>query len=665
MAKKKVTHNANHKDQPTQQPQQQTQQSKPMEDPSEKLANLKSLNSMLLRETFERRQLVDTLQESNRNLESELARSAMERERLIADMAWASEECVELEVERDLVGVFLASQINGFREGFDGFVKNHVDEVGRLREERDGLVRKEGQREKRMSDLQREVRELCREREEIERVKKEGDVENRLLKKRVDELMGDLESERNVLRSVSLEKDSAKHFLDVHIEEANGLRLKLLERHKSETKIRQELLDLKRKFERLTEEKEGKERIIKSLGSDKSSVEKSLAESLQVIEGLKVEIQEIVRDKKRIEEVRDKLEMRMSELRKELGQRNEVIALLRKEEFGLGEKILALEKCSAEATEREKLLEKKINVLVEENEGKQRNIWALMEEKELIMRHLEESLNQLKNQKLRLEVIVQEKSEIKEVKSQLEGNNIELLRKLDDLKNTVSVLQDLHTDRENLISRLSKEVECFKNAADQVVLEKDDALKSLDEEKRNGMVLNSQVLELKKHIEETLKKLQQMKDRHGKEKKKLEGCNEKLIKEKNGVEKNLVEARKQIDDMRIKMESAGINAERSLTMLKNTAAVLCQTKDEEDGKKVSFVDEKKIEEEIQPYLAELEAIKKVFKNRVAKAEEMKRQLKLLQNSEANARKQKNFWTLLSSVTTIFAAASVAYVVKGS
>ncbi|XP_057956343.1 uncharacterized protein LOC131149686 [Malania oleifera] len=123
---------------------------------------------------------------------------------------------------------------------------------------------------------------------ETERVKKEGDVENRLLKKRVDELMGDLESERNVLRSVSLEKDSAKHFLDVHIEEANGLRLKLLERQKSEAKILQELLDLKRKFERLTKEKEGKERSIESLGSDKSSVEKSLAESLQVIEGLKV-----------------------------------------------------------------------------------------------------------------------------------------------------------------------------------------------------------------------------------------------------------------------------------------------------------------------------------------------------------------------------------------
>lgn len=69
---------------------------------------------------------------------------------------------------------------------------------------------------------------------------------------------------------------------------------------------------------------------------------------------------------------------------------------------------------------------------------------------------------------------------------------------------------------------------------------------------------------------------------------------------------------------------------------------------------------------MKPYVAELEAIKNAFKNREIKVEDMTKQLEHLQNSVAEARKGKNFLTLVSSATAILAAAvaSVAYVARG-
>ncbi|XP_035544641.1 uncharacterized protein LOC118348023 [Juglans regia] len=70
------------------------------------------------------------------------------------------------------------------------------------------------------------------------------------------------------------------------------------------------------------------------------------------------------------------------------------------------------------------------------------------------------------------------------------------------------------------------------------------------------------------------------------------------------------------------------------------------------------------EDEIQPYARELDAIKTAFKSKEKMVEDMKKQLGFLQNSIVEAHKQKSFWTLVSSATTIFVAAFVAYVARG-
>ena len=122
MAKKKVTHQPQH-------PQNQDQQihQAAMEETSEKLENLKSLNAMLLKETVERRQQVDSLQISNGSLESELTRSKMEKKVLQAELTKLSDETVLMELQRSVVCVFVKVQVSEKAEIIakerDGFMK--------------------------------------------------------------------------------------------------------------------------------------------------------------------------------------------------------------------------------------------------------------------------------------------------------------------------------------------------------------------------------------------------------------------------------------------------------------------------------------------------------------------------------------------------------------
>lgn len=124
MAKKKVTH----QEKPPQNPEKQTNQTAAaMEEASEKLESLKSLNAMLLKETVERRQQVDSLQQSNGSLESELTQFKMEKKELESDLARLGDFSVMMELERDLVFVFVGVQVGEQAE----VIAKERDEFGR------------------------------------------------------------------------------------------------------------------------------------------------------------------------------------------------------------------------------------------------------------------------------------------------------------------------------------------------------------------------------------------------------------------------------------------------------------------------------------------------------------------------------------------------------
>jgi chromosome segregation ATPase len=630
MAKKKVTRQAEvHKEEAAQpQDQSQTHQAKPMDDPSEKLQNLKSLNSLLLKETFERRQQVESLEQAKQALEAELNRSGMEKKALEAELTWVSEESVGLELEKSVIFAFWETQMVEIGVGFDG------------------LVREKG---------------------EIEKMKCEREAEIGFLKKEANELVANLENERGRLSQVCRERDLLKTEIDDHVQEANGLRENMVEMEKKDKRSVEEIEKLKVECEGLLKEKLETEKAVKALKRQKESVQGNLEQSMEVINSLKSEIEGVIRAKSEVERERTTQEVKIGELEKEVGELNGIVMTLREEEEILHAKVLELEKMIGQAMDKEKEMALQINVLVEEKREKEQNIEKLKDQKDSVQRILDMTSKESEGRLQKIEELIREESEIGKLKLSLESKIVHLETEVDSLRNAISTLRESCRDEEDKNKQLVIEVGRFRGAFDRLTLERDEVQKGFDEERKKVKSMEVVVLEKEKRIEETVEELGQMRSEREnliERNKAIESSVEVLVKEKDLVQKNLVEAQRGIDDLRAKMESAGINSKRALSMMKNTAALVCHSTDDRDSKEKVVINEQKLEEEIQPYAVELDAIKNAFRNKEKMVEDMKKQVDFLQSSVAEAHKRKSFWTLVSSATTIVAAASVAYVARG-
>ncbi|KAI4350012.1 hypothetical protein L6164_010543 [Bauhinia variegata] len=188
-----------------------------------------------------------------------------------------------------------------------------------------------------------------------------------------------------------------------------------------------------------------------------------------------------------------------------------------------------------------------------------------------------------------------------------------------------------------------------------------------DEEQSKVKNLMLQVAEMEGKIEQTTAALGQMKSEREKlieENKLMESRVDILLNEKDVVHKNLLEAQRDSDDLRAKIEFSSSNLNQALAMLKSTAAIVCHSKTGKGSAEELDVNGRKLEVEIQPYAEELDAIKNAFRNKNKMVEDMKQQLASLENSLAEAHKRKNFWTVISSATTILATALAAHVARG-
>ncbi|KAA8545044.1 hypothetical protein F0562_019857 [Nyssa sinensis] len=612
MAKKKVTHQDK---QP--QSEEQTHQAAAMVDTSEKLESLKSLNAILLKETVERRQQVDSLLQSQGSLESELTRSEMEKEALQAELSLLSDRTVQMELERNLVFVFVAVQVN--------------QQAELIEMERDGFGRDKAEVEERLQNLEREMSDIVREKSEIEKMKSEKESEIEFLKKKLSVLVVEIDNSREVSSLAGRERDAMRSELDLQIEETNGLSLKLVEAEKRQTNIQEELRQLEMQYNGIMQEKVARERRIESMIRDKDSIQRSLAESNRVIEDLKREIDGIVREKEGIEEERKVEVKKKNELENVVTALNEMVLGLQKEEQRLRLSVADLEKRCVEGVEKQKQM-------------------------------------QSDEQKRKTDQLVREKIEIEVVKARKESEIVEMQKEMAELKDAILTLEKTCRGQIEKIKQLESEISIYKESLDRVVTERDEAIKGLDGEKKMGMNLSANLMELEKNIEKTGEEMGQMKTENGSllgEKKELESRCAMLMEVKASLEKELLEVQKGMDDKQAKVKLADANLELALSMLRNTAAMVSLSKDESGVMDDNLLlDDQKVGEDVKPYVAELETIKNAFKNRERAVEDMKRQLELLHNSVAEAHKKKNFWTLVSSATTIFAAAFAAYVARG-
>lgn len=627
-----------------------------MDDTSDKLENLKSLNSMLIKQTVERRQEVDLLQRSKESLESELTRSVMANQEMQAELTRLNDRTAQLVLERDLVFVFVAVQVDQQAEVF--------------MKEREGLWREKFGIEKRLGSLEREIGVVMREKSEIEKVCSERVSEIRVLKEKLTEVYVEIGNERDGSVRVCGERDGLRAELDVKIEETNELRLKLIEADERAKMIEKEVEKLKVEYNGVVEGKKERERRIESMLRDKDSIERRLGDSNRVIEGLKREIEEMVSEKIGIEEEKNVEVMKKNELQISVAALNEMVLGLQKEEQKLRASVLNWEKRCVLGEEKEKEMEKEINELVNERKERERSFENLVQEKGLVKKELDEALKELDEQKQKMEEVIRKKVEIEAMKVRKESEIVEMRREVSELRVTISVLEASCRDQTEKNGQLQSDVNQCRDAIKKLTSERDEARKGFDEEKKNGVILREKISEMEKNIKESQKVVDDLKAEKRNvvgEKKALEIQCAKLAKEIESMEVSLSKARKEVNDVKAKVESSDANSELVLKTLRSTAAAMvCVSKDgilkDIDG----LIDEMELGESVKPYMAELEAIKNAFKNREIKVEEMKRQLEHLQNSVIEARKGKNFLTLVSSATAILAAAvaSVAYVARG-
>ncbi|KAJ9180183.1 hypothetical protein P3X46_008459 [Hevea brasiliensis] len=588
-----------------------------MEDPEEKIQHLKSLNSMLLKETLERRQQIESLVQAKRGLETELTRTSIEKTDLENLLTRSTEDRLSLEIEKGLFCVFIETRMN---------------EMGVVAE---GLLREKGEKE----------------------------IESVFLKTEVNGLLENLENERQKLSWACRDRDMLRFDLDNWVNEANGLREKLIEMEEKERKTAEDIRILKVHYAQSIKQNKELEEEIEKVKNLTDFAEKKLAEKEKEIEDLNREMDDIVRKKTEIEMENSGQKVKITGLEKYVSELNEIISSLRGEEGVLREKVLELEKSCHEAIEKAKVIAMEVDVLMEEKQQKDITIETLMEEMHSSDNIIKTMNIEVKDKDGLIEKLMREKKETDDVKVSKESAIAELHKELAGLRDATSAMQKSIKNQEDKNKQLASEVSHYRDAFEQVRLERDKAQVDLDEEKTNSISLSSKVLEMKKRIEETVKETAKKKKEHAglfEEKKEMERQVGLLKKEKDLMQKNLYEAQQEIDDLRSKMESTAINSERALSMLKNTAASLGLSN---DGKEEVIIIEKKLEGVIEPYETELEVIKDAFRNKETVVEEMKQQVKFLQNSLADAHKKKNLWAIVSSAATFLAAAYVAYVAK--
>ncbi|KAK8698132.1 hypothetical protein V6N13_114262 [Hibiscus sabdariffa] len=602
-----------------------------MEDPQEKLQNLKSLNSLLVKEAFESRQQIESLAQAKKALEAELS----EKKRLQAE---ESEKDVSFELQSEVFSVYMGIQ------------------MGELGVEMENMIG--------------------------------------ALKREVTGLVGSFENERERFSLVYKERDLVRKDFQLQVNEGKLMKEKLVEMEGNEMKFVEEIKKLKVEYDRLVREKDDLERVKSLMMKDKDLLERDMKDAAEEVGNLRRENEKIAREKRGIEVEKNEQRLKIDDMEREM---NEVISSLRKEDGILRSRIFELEKNYGEAMDREAERAIEIGALVEEKRAKERSIERLMEEKDFLSRSLEAIMVESEDRQRRIEKLLEEsaaarrvlgknekelkdmhkkleemsgdKTEIEKAKSLAEIENIELHNEVSELKNVVQRIQEECLDNQKKNIALVSEVSCLRELVDQVTLQKDVALKQLDEEKHNGVNLRLKVTEMENMLKETVEELARKKTEWQKlinEKEEMESHIGSMAQVKDGLQKELLEATVGFNDLKAKMESTTINYERALTLLKNTASLLCQSKAENNGKSTeeAAVAEHKLEDEIKPYAMELEAIKEAFKNKETVAQVLKQKVELMEKAMVETEKKKSFWALVSSATTILAAITFAYAAKG-
>ncbi|XP_014511083.1 myosin-13 [Vigna radiata var. radiata] len=626
MAKKKISHSANSQESKHSQNETQTMSMPTLTDDSylQQIQSLRNLNAKLLKETAERRQQIDSLQ-------SELHHSAVSNNDMLA----------AFHIEKVVTSVVVDSHVKGMNLLFDTLLGEKDREVERLQRERKSLdLRFQNETKLVEESLKREGKL----REEVEKLRLEG--ENVLLQKQRD--VSELKMERDSALKSSRESFEAVETLK---EEIEALRRGKDEFVKREGKLREEAEKLRLEGENLLLQKQ---RDISELKMERDSALKSSRESFDAVETLKEEIEALRIGKDEFVKISKNQKQKIGDLEEELIRVND--------SWKMQEECMRVRLDNADdklglATQKVEEMTREISSLIKEKKKIEKVVETLTEENAGVRKSLNVAINELGDKQHEIDEAIRVKGETEEVKVNLESEIVDLRVKIKELEQSYRKFEE-----EN--SQLLSEVDNYKSTVEEVEVEKKNMKKEFEEEKKKVEKLELLTAKLQETVVKRDADLGQMRsdrDKLSENGKKLEGNMSVLRKENEALQSKLLEARKEVEDLSAKIDVWCKNWNKALALLKHTATLVSQQKDIEEevirnGKNVEEMEEIAVEE--------VEKIKKAFESKEEMLDEMKQKVVSLNKSVVDAHKSKNIWTVLSSATTIFAAALVAYVARG-
>ncbi|KAL3645319.1 hypothetical protein CASFOL_010499 [Castilleja foliolosa] len=398
MAKKKVSQSQQEQSLPKQEDFVKVVTPSMDSESSEKLESLKSLNQMLVKEAFERRQQVET----------ELTRSHSEKEEMKSELTRLAESAATLELERNVVSVYVGVQL-----GLKG------------------------------EAIEQKMREL-----EIVINEKEGQIG--LLNGKLTVIEGALNAEREVSKKVRLERDEIKDKLDLQINDGEGLRASLNESEEKKEAVERELGELKAVYNDI-------EIRFESVTKEKDSMERGLRESEKSIEEMKEKVHTAVKEKERVEEEKAVETARRNELEDDVSQLSETVASLQKEESKLRAIVAELEKKYIVGEERRKEMEREIFQLAEEKKLSEKEIEALSGEKIAIERDLSDALTKFETLVNENSVVVEDKGRLESEVAKLKGVVLKLEEKIRSLESEVVEFDKVKIEKDEMKNHFDEE----------------------------------------------------------------------------------------------------------------------------------------------------------------------------------------------------------------
>ncbi|KAI4379020.1 hypothetical protein MLD38_016426 [Melastoma candidum] len=499
----------------------------------------------------------------------------------------------------------------------------------------------------------------------VRRLVAEKEEGARLARSKVEEILRALESERGKVRVALEERDASVAERGELVERARGLMEKLRDAEEARRLGQEGLEAAKMENERLARDRVEGERVLSGLMEEKAAVEKELVEVRKEVCKLRTEAKELEKVHEEICRENKGKDMEIGKLGKEVARLHAVEASLQKEEEKLRLRLFELESHHNAACEKMKEKEREIGALSGENEAKEATVLNLKGACDLLDKKLGVAEESLGEKERAIEEMEKKRVEFEELVDRNGQEITALNREIAELKEAIAGLESSCRDLEEKNKVLLEEVSSCKEALHGVKIEKDELEKLLFEERQNAMIMASKLLEMERKIIESAESCEVVRgERDGliKEKTEVERKLSSCLEEKEMLEKRLSGAHQTIDDLEAKIKLAGKKYDQISMILKKTAVSLVK----ENGREESFLADQKVveEEDFQAYAKELDAIKSAFRTKECAVEELKQQLEVFRESAARAQKEKGLWTLVSSATTLVAAASVAYLARG-